>query len=129
MRAAILLIELHEGRWRIDLDGDLYGSFPTRASAQYAAVQMAQSTTEQPTRVLVRDSAGMESVWDSGSLIDDLFEKLQCHRFDFRGGGKSKLLREQITRRVFEYAVPELSENEIVDLVLRSFGIERSWHH
>ena len=130
MRAATLLIEFYEGRWRIALDGDLFGSFPTRASAEYAAVQMAQSTMEQPTRVLVRDNSGVEkSVWDSGSLIDYLLENLQCHGFDFRVGAKSKLLREQITRRVFECAVPELSENEIVDIVLRSFGIERSWHH
>src|SRR5215212_5864174 len=124
MRAAVFLIEFYEGRWRIDFDGDIFGSFPTRVSAQYAAVQMAQSTTELPTRVLVRDSAGVEeSVWDSCSLIDDLLENLKCHRFDFRMGCKSKVLREQIARRVFEFAAPELSENEIVDIVLRSFGI------
>jgi hypothetical protein len=127
MASVTFLIEFHEGRWRIDFDGDMFGSFPTRASAQYAAVQMALSTTELPTRVLVRDNAGMEeSLWDSCSLIDDLLENLQSHRFKAR---KSKRLREQITRRVFECAIPELSENEIFDIVLRSFGIERSWHH
>jgi hypothetical protein len=130
MRAAIFLIEFYEGRWRIDFDGDTFGSFPTRASAQYAAVQLAQTTPDLPTRVLVRDSAGLEeAVWDSGSLIENLIEYLKCNRFDFCIGLKSKLLREHITRRVFECALPELSENEIVDIVLRSFGIERRWHH
>src|SRR5215211_8780848 len=124
MRAAIFLIEFHEGRWRIDFDGDIFGSFPTRASAQYTAVQMAQTTTELPTRVLVRDSTGKEeSVWDPCSLIDDLIENLECHRSCM--GCKPKFLREDIARRVFECALPELSENEIVDIVLRSFGIER----
>jgi hypothetical protein len=62
MRAAIFLIEFYEGRWRIDFDGDLFGSFPTRASAEYEAVQMAQSTTELPTRVIVRDGDGVEEI-------------------------------------------------------------------
>jgi hypothetical protein len=130
MRTAIFIIDFYEGRWRIDFDGDVFGSFPTRASAQYAAVQMAQTTAELPTRVLVRDSAGKEeSVWDPCSLIDDLIENLECHRIGFGMGSKSKFLREDIARRVFESALPELSENEIVDIVLRSFGIERSWLH
>jgi hypothetical protein len=128
MRAAIFLIEFHEGRWRIDFDGDMLGSFPTRASAQYAAVQMAQTTTELPTRVLVRDSAGKEeSVWDPCSLIDDLIENLESH--GFCTGCKSKFLREDIAKRVFKFALPDLSENEIVDIVLRSFGIAQGWLH
>jgi hypothetical protein len=128
MRAAIFLIEFHEGRWRIDFDGDMFGSFPTRASAQYAAVQMAQTTTELPTRVLVRDSAGKEeSVWDPCSLIDDLIETLESHGFGT--GCKSKFFREDIAKLVFKFALPELSENEIVDIVLRSFGIARRRLH
>jgi hypothetical protein len=127
MRAAIFLIEFYEGRWRIDFDGDLFGSFPTRTSAEYEAVQMAYSTTELPTRVVVRDGEGVEEiVWDPCALIDGLCEHLKSNGLvPFNASG----LREQITRRVLECAIPELSEHEIVDIVLRSFGIESSWCH
>jgi|SRR5215208_3913012 hypothetical protein len=127
MKSVTFVVEFYEGRWRIDFDGDLFGSFPTRVSAEYEAVHLAHSTAELPTRVIVRDGEGVEEiVWDPCSLIDDLCEHLKSHRLVRLN---SNGLRDQITRRVIQCAIPELSEHEIADIVLRSFGIESRWRH
>jgi hypothetical protein len=76
MRAALSLSFMRVGR-RITLDSHLFGSFPTRASAEYE-VQMPRSTTELP--IVVRDVEGVHGL-HSEILREQVIHEHVFHSF------------------------------------------------
>jgi hypothetical protein len=127
----ILLVHYHDGRWRMDLDGESYGSFPTRLSAEVAATQLAQSADDLAPRVVVRVKHLDEVVWDENRLIHNAWTYLLHHSWYGTGASPidAKELRQQVRLRVRECGQCELTENETVGFVLASFGVHQPRLH
>jgi hypothetical protein len=69
MSIETFVVTFHNGQWQISFDGQWYGAYEDRASAENAAVRIAQSAGELPTRVVVREANGLEeTVWEPESV-------------------------------------------------------------
>jgi hypothetical protein len=127
MMRPTFLIEFHDGRWRINVEGEWFGSFPTRASAETKTIQLAQASGELPTRVVVRENDGSERIlWDPFQLVDNLWQNLRSKAYgSHTGPSDPQALRDEITRHVLECVERGLSDDDIIDFVLASFGVRR----
>jgi hypothetical protein len=65
------VVAFHNGCWRIGYNGQWYGSYPDRISAQKATVAIARESGELPTRVVVHEPDGSEEiVWEPDNAPD-----------------------------------------------------------
>ena len=55
---ATFLVAFPEGCWRIFYDGNWYGSYTSRRSAEKASIDLAQSYGEMPSRVVIEQRDG-----------------------------------------------------------------------
>jgi hypothetical protein len=122
------LVEFYNNRWRINVDGEHYGSFPTQTVAEAVSMELMQLTGELGARVVVRDVNGDERViFDPIQLVEQLWENLSCYAYGVHSGpSNSEALLDEVTNRVLECAEYELSGEDIVDVVLASFGVRRT---
>jgi hypothetical protein len=126
----VFVVEYRGGRWRMNVDGECYGSFPTRASAQLTATQLAQAAATLSPQVVLRANDDFdEIIWDAFSLIENLWQNLRGKMYcPHTGSADAQALLEEIARRVQECAEFELSAEETIDVVLASFGTRRRLH-
>jgi hypothetical protein len=127
MMSITFVVDFFDGRWRVNVDGEWYGSFPSHGSAELAAVELARATPNLASRVIVRQRDGSEAVvWDPPQLVNKLCQCLcghVCNAHEHPIDGDA--LREEIARRVAECAKYELSEEDVIDVILASFGLRR----
>jgi len=65
MSIETFVVAFHEGYWQISFEGQWYGTYQDRASAERSAVRIAKEAGELPTRVVVREFDGSEqTVWE-----------------------------------------------------------------
>jgi hypothetical protein len=65
-------------------------------------------------------------VWDTPQLVADLCEFLRGNAYGpYRGPDDIGTLREEIAERVIECTEHALSEDDVIDVVLASFGVRR----
>jgi hypothetical protein len=58
-------VAFREGCWRVHYDGNWYGSYKSRRSAEQATIALARSHGELPTRIVVEMRDGsLEVLWD-----------------------------------------------------------------
>jgi hypothetical protein len=121
------IVGFHDGRWRMNVDGDWYGSFPSPGAAEMVAVQLAQSVPTLSSRVVVRGKDGHEKVvWDTPQLVADLCQCLRRNDYGpYHGPADIGALRDEIAQRVVECTEYALSEDDVIDVVLASYGVRR----
>jgi hypothetical protein len=119
-----LLVEYQDARWRLNVDGERYGSFPTRLSAELTAIQLAKAMPALSPKVIVRGDDYDELVWDECQLIENLWHRLRSASCGLISGFDAEALRGEVARRVLHCAQCDLSQGEVVDLVLISFGMK-----
>lgn len=104
------------------MDGERYGSFPTRLSAELTAIQLAKATPALSPKVIVRGDDHDELVWDECQLIENLCHRLRATSCGLVSGFDAEALRDEVARRVLGCAQCDLTQGEIADLVLATFG-------
>jgi hypothetical protein len=119
-----LLVEYRDARWRLNVGGERYGSFPTRLSAELTAIQLAKAAPALSPKVIVRGDNYDELVWDECQLIENLWHKLRARSGGLISGLDAEALRDEVALRVLRCAQCDLSQGEVADLVLVSFGMK-----
>jgi hypothetical protein len=121
------LIAFHEGSWRINVGGEWFGCYVERTAAEAMAMVLAKASGELPTRVAVRERDGSEKVlWDPFSIVYYLWQMLHSRSIGSHTGPTSpEALWEEIARRVLDCAEGDISNDQVIDVVLESFGVKQ----